>query len=124
MKSFLGLPEQDKHDAFLAASNQLGLPAFVIEKDFHVTVVLKLLFGPIRKKLVERRLGSPYVFKGGTTLSKVYGVIDRMSEDIDLALNMVFLGYPEPEGENRSQRDKRLKQLTQAAKDFTQNELL
>jgi hypothetical protein len=40
------------------------------------------------------------VFKGGTTLSKVYGLIDRFSEDIDLVLDWRLLGYGPPEGDD------------------------
>jgi predicted nucleotidyltransferase component of viral defense system len=49
----------------------------VIEKDFWVRWVLKQLFA-------EPELKHRMVFKGGTTLSKVFGLIDRFSEDIDL----------------------------------------
>jgi predicted nucleotidyltransferase component of viral defense system len=61
------------------------LPA-IIEKDFWVCWVLKKLFG-------SDHLASNLVFKGGTSLSKVYGLIDRFSEDIDLVLNWDLLGY-------------------------------
>jgi hypothetical protein len=42
-------------------------------------------------------LGGNAVFKGGTSLSKVFGVINRFSEDVDLGLSPESLGYPESE---------------------------
>lgn len=60
----------------LAASNDMHIPGAVIEKDYYVTVFLK--------KLVK---GMPeLLFKGGTSLSKCYKVINRFSEDIDITL--------------------------------------
>ncbi|MGH1430968.1 MAG: nucleotidyl transferase AbiEii/AbiGii toxin family protein [Neptuniibacter sp.] len=125
MEAFQKLNKEEKGQAFAAAGNQLGLPAYIIEKDFHVTVVLGCLFGPIWQQLKAGNTHDPFVFKGGTTLSKVYSVIERMSEDIDLALSMSFLGYPEPDQESPNQREKkRLPHLKKAAETFTQNKLL
>ena len=125
MEAFHRLDDEEKGQAFAAAGNRLGLPAYIIEKDFHVTVVLGCLFSPIWSQLKESNPHDPFVFKGGTTLSKVYDVIERMSEDIDLALNMSFLDYPEPEEESPSQREKkRLPALTEAASGFTESGLL
>ena len=59
--------------------NKMGLPAQAIEKDLWVTTFLQLIFSlPFADKLV---------FKGGTSLSKVWIVIERFSEDIDLAVD-------------------------------------
>ena len=58
----------------------------IAEKDFWVCWVLQQLFG-------DRELREQIVFKGGTTLSKVHKLIDRMSEDIDLVLDWRVLGY-------------------------------
>lgn len=55
-------------------SNQLNLPVSIIEKDYFVTIFLK--------ELVKRQ--HDIIFKGGTSLSKCYKLIDRFSEDIDL----------------------------------------
>jgi len=64
--------------AIKATAQQLMLKESYIEKDYWVTVALQLLFsGEIAKHLV---------FKGGTSLSKCYGLIKRFSEDIDLVL--------------------------------------
>jgi predicted nucleotidyltransferase component of viral defense system len=58
----------------------------IVEKDFWVCWILKLLFA-------EPALKNQMVFKGGTSLSKVFGLIDRFSEDIDLVLDWRLLGY-------------------------------
>lgn len=58
----------------------------VVEKDFWVCWVLKEIFA-------DAHLREHIVFKGGTSLSKVFGLIDRFSEDIDLILDWRLLGY-------------------------------
>lgn len=65
-------------------SAKVGLPEQAIEKDLWVTVILQSLFSlPYADKLL---------FKGGTTLAKV-GLIDRFSEDIDLAMDRSLFGF-------------------------------
>ena len=49
----------------------------IVEKDYYVTIILEEL-----SKMIY-----PVVFKGGTSLSKAYGVIDRFSEDIDITFS-------------------------------------
>lgn len=66
-------------------SIQTGLSTTAIEKDFWVMLTLNAIF---------KTEFSPYlVFKGGTSLSKAWGLIQRFSEDIDLALDREYLGY-------------------------------
>ena len=55
--------------------------------------------------LFESEFAGSLVFKGGTSLSKVFGVIDRFSEDIDLSLSPAFLKLPEA-GASRNQANK------------------
>ncbi len=85
--SFLSLPEQDRRDVFAAAAVRLDtLPSYV-EKDFWVCLVLDLLFN----RLAD---GHPkLLFKGGTSLSKAFGLIQRFSEDIDLVVSRSDLGF-------------------------------
>ncbi len=71
---------------FNEAATKIGIPFSITEKDFWVVWTLKRLFS-----LVE--LKSHLTFKGGTSLSKVYGVIDRFSEDIDVSIEKEFLGF-------------------------------
>ncbi|MDE0211801.1 MAG: nucleotidyl transferase AbiEii/AbiGii toxin family protein, partial [Boseongicola sp.] len=73
---FLTLSEQDKRDVFEASASRLDtLPSYV-EKDFWVCLVLDMLYNRLPA-------GHPkLLFKGGTSLSKAFGLIQRFSEDI------------------------------------------
>jgi Nucleotidyl transferase AbiEii toxin, Type IV TA system len=66
-------------------ATQTGLPAQAIEKDWWVTQCLRAIF---RLPLAEH-----LIFKGGTSLSKGWQLIDRFSEDIDLSVSRDYLGY-------------------------------
>lgn len=59
-------------------SDQLRIPSIYIEKDYWVTYALHTIFNDA--------IGADTVFKGGTSLSKCYNMIDRFSEDIDLVV--------------------------------------
>lgn len=83
------------------------MPEFIVEKDFWVCWLLGHIF-------TTPRLGAECVFKGGTSLSKVFGAIDRFSEDIDLGLTPASLGWNEADlndAPSTAQRQKRTKQL-------------
>jgi len=79
----------------------------IIEKDFWVCWILKRLF----------ELPNPpasLVFKGGTSLSKVWGVIDRFSEDVDLSFNRSDLGFGgDADPAHATSTNKRERQLNQ-----------
>jgi hypothetical protein len=79
-KQIIATPARDRLDLFLAAANRLGAPVGNIEKDFWVCWTLNALYHgrPAR----EPRL----LFKGGTSLSKAWGLIQRFSEDIDITV--------------------------------------
>ncbi len=76
----------DRTDLFSASARRRGLTAAIIEKDFWICWTLKRLF-----TLPNPPAG--LLFKGGTSLSKVFGVIDRFSEDVDLSFNRAELGF-------------------------------
>lgn len=85
MKTWLNLPTAKQIDLFNQLSALTGMQAQAIEKDAWVTLMLRMLFtSPIKDVLV---------FKGGTSLSKVYKLIERFSEDIDLAIDRTHLGF-------------------------------
>lgn len=94
--NFFELTEPEKIKVFQQAGNQLGLPPFAIEKDWWVVQTLAAVFA---------MRGSEYfLFKGGTSLSKAWELIDRFSEDIDIAIDREFFGFP---GQlNKGRRDK------------------
>ena len=79
-RQVIAAPSRDRLDLFLAAANRIGAPVGNIEKDFWVCWTLNALYH-------ERPAGGPrLIFKGGTSLSKAYGLIHRFSEDIDITV--------------------------------------
>ena len=79
MTEFLKLPLQDQSEILLAKSVELNRTAQVLQKDVWVCWALEHLFK------IETHV--KMAFKGGTSLSKVYQVIDRFSEDVDVTLD-------------------------------------
>ena len=77
---------QDRRDVFLGAATRIGTPEANIEKDFWVCWTLDALFNGLKKG------GPRLLFKGGTSLSKAYGLISRFSEDIDITVFRDDLG--------------------------------
>lgn len=84
--------------------------------------VLKQLFA-------DTELGARLVFKGGTSLSKVFGLIDRFSEDIDLILDWQLLGYgpgqedPYQDFESKGKQDRFNKGINRKAADYIAGKL-
>lgn len=83
---FIDLSKEDRVDILDRVSSELNIRQLeVIEKDWWVTAVLRAMFG------------LPYAdhlsFKGGTSLSKCWHLIDRFSEDIDVAIDREYLGF-------------------------------
>ncbi len=94
---FLALPPGERRLYLEQAAIRRNVSAMMLEKDFWVCWLLGVLFdSPFARSLV---------FKGGTSLSKVFGAIERFSEDIDLSLAPEFLGLPEA-GTSRNQANK------------------
>lgn len=82
MNRVAALPAAERNELFSLTAQRRGLGSIaVVEKDFWVCWTLKQLFeDPFLSKLL--------IFKGGTSLSKVFRLIDRFSEDIDLVLSL------------------------------------
>ena len=82
---FIELSIEERQDILRRVQAENGMDLQIIEKDWWVTAVLHSLFS------------LPYAnhisFKGGTNLSKCWGLIKRMSEDIDIAIDREFLGF-------------------------------
>lgn len=102
MKSFAIASRNDREEAFLITAREINLSEAIVEKDFWVCWALNYLFHscPWAKHLA---------FKGGTSLSKCFGLIQRFSEDIDIILDWRLLGYKkdEPWGDrSRTKQDK------------------
>jgi hypothetical protein len=77
---FFELSERDREEALEVVAARCGRPTHLLEKDVWVVWLLSVLF--------ESPFASTLTFKGGTSLSKVYRVIDRFSEDIDLTYDI------------------------------------
>ncbi|TKS60512.1 MAG: hypothetical protein EWM72_01246 [Nitrospira sp.] len=104
---FLELEPDRRALAFEQAGTQRGVHPGIVEKDFWVTWLLKILFS-------HGELGPHLVFKGGTCLSKVFGVIDRFSEDLDISVAPEFVGCDTTEIKaltSRSKRDRAMRQM-------------
>lgn len=76
------LPEKTKLNTLQQISEATGLSPFAVEKDWWVSRTLDIIF--------QLDIAKHIVFKGGTSLSKAWGLIDRFSEDIDLAIDQEF----------------------------------
>ena len=100
-QEWVRLPKIRKTNILLALSKTLKLPTDAIEKDWWVVQTLRLIF--------EMDCANSLVFKGGTSLSKAWGLINRFSEDIDLALDRKFLGF---EGDLSNQQIKKLRKAS------------
>ena len=97
---FVTLPPERRALAFGQTAARLAASRVMVEKDFWVCWLLGVLFA-------DTELAPHVVFKGGTSLSKVYGVIDRFSEDIDLSLSPAFIGIDEASFDAARSRTKR-----------------
>jgi hypothetical protein len=102
MDDFVKLKPEDRRRVFEAAGASLTMQAQIVEKDFWVCWTLKELF-----RLPE--IGEHLIFKGGTSLSKVFRIIERFSEDIDVSIDRTFLGFgganePEAGGSNKEKQ--------------------
>lgn len=86
MPQFLGLPPDDQRLKIVQTAARNGWAPSSVEKDFWVCWALQQLFA-------MPDLAPHLTFKGGTSLSKAWGLIDRFSEDIDLTIGRDALGF-------------------------------
>lgn len=102
--------EKERQAIFLEASKINKMPASMIEKDFWVCWALKRLFS-------DAELQKILCFKGGTSLSKVFKVVERFSEDIDLILdwNTIAKGKPilQPSKNKQNKRNEEINEDAQ-----------
>jgi hypothetical protein len=100
-EAFLQLSPADRHEALTVAAAASGRPGHLLEKDVWVVWTLNVLF--------NATFAAQLVFKGGTSLSKAYGVLRRFSEDIDITYDIRAIASdligdsPEALPPNRSQ---------------------
>ncbi len=123
MNTFIQLSSVERNLYCRQAAERMEtpLPAAVIEKDFWVCWTLNLL-----NEIPE--LKGNITFKGGTSLSKAWGLIERFSEDIDIAINRKVFGQQPPHGAedatSNTQRKTRLVELEDKSASFIMEILL
>jgi hypothetical protein len=120
VKRFLALSPSERQRVFAESAAIRGLSASSIEKDFWVTITLRELFA---MPMLDGRL----TFKGGTSLSKAWGLIDRFSEDVDLTLDRALFHLDDADDPERapsnSARQRRLETIQRASTAFIERAL-
>ncbi len=120
MDAFLQLPAERRRLAFQQVDAAMGLQAVSVEKDFWVCWTLRELF-----RLPG--IGEHLTFKGGTSLSKAWKLIERFSEDIDLIVDKEALGFggdASPDAApSKTQRRARLEKLMDTCREWVQGAL-
>jgi hypothetical protein len=110
MSNFATLPAKERELFFRQYQEKRGVDPVIAEKDFWVCWLLGRIFA-------QPQLADACVFKGGTSLSKVFGAIERFSEDIDLAIIPASLGWKESDldqAPSRTKREERMAELEAA----------
>lgn len=122
MDNFARLPAAGRRDIIQERAAQMNVDFTIAEKDFWVCWTLKSLFDlpPGNAKMT---------FKGGTSLSKAYGLIERFSEDIDVVTDPAFFiaqGSADPEERciSKTKRDERMCLLDEACAGYIGGHLL
>jgi hypothetical protein len=118
----LAASDEERRDLFVGAADRLRTNEQNIEKDFWVCWTLDALFN-------ELDAGGPrLLFKGGTSLSKGYGLIERFSEDIDITVFREDIGQPatveELEALSGKKRNARLEAIKAACQDYIHGPML
>ncbi len=121
MDQFAQSRPEDRRAGFIQTAAARQMTPVIVEKDFWVCWTLKELF-----RLPT--IGEHLIFKGGTSLSKVFKIIERFSEDIDVSIDRGFLGFGgtnEPEaGASNKEKQRRIEALRTACQQKIAKELL
>ncbi len=118
MNKVAQLSPEKLYQLFSETAAQRGITQSIVEKDFWVTWVLGKLFA-------DEKLSKILMFKGGTSLSKVFGVIERFSEDIDLVLDWQTLTNVDPlDDRSKTKQEKLNSEVNDRAKEYIKDELL
>lgn len=118
MNSVAGLSEDKRRELFSGTASRKGMTSAIVEKDFWVCWVLLRLFD-------HPALSSKILFKGGTSLSKVFNLIERFSEDIDLVLDWRLLTKDDPK-KKRSKKQQNVfnENLRKLAEEYIQGKVM
>lgn len=112
----------ERAEIFAATADRKQVADAVVEKDFWVCWILKQLFS-------MEELSGRLLFKGGTSLSKVFHAINRFSEDVDLAVDYAALGFtgtrdPRQPGISKTRRTGILEEMMDACRDYVSGPFL
>jgi len=114
MNKWNKIKEKTKVRAYNTIAEKTGMASYAVEKDWWVVQTLSIVF--------DMEIGKYLVFKGGTSLSKSWQLIERFSEDIDLAIDRKFYGF---DGElSKKQRTDLRKKSNKYITDIFYNELI
>lgn len=118
MEKTAQLTDSERKELFSETANLKGISPAIIEKDFWVCWTLKRIFE-------HQTLSKLLMFKGGTSLSKVFHLIERFSEDIDMILDWRVVTSRDPlEQLSKTKQDKLNKEINKHAIEYIANELL
>ena len=120
MFEYKKVSKTDLEQVIRNASHKLGIHEVILEKDYWVCFALNYLFSSCK-------WNQAFTFKGGTSLSKCFNLINRFSEDIDLILDWRYIGYGmnEPwDTRSNTKQDKFNKETNQKTQDFLMLEFL
>ncbi|MBN1356920.1 nucleotidyl transferase AbiEii/AbiGii toxin family protein [bacterium] len=102
----------ERRDLFAETSARRDISPAIVEKDFWVCWTLKRLFA-------SETLSKKLIFKGGTSLSKIFGIIERFSEDIDLILDWREVSEEDPrESRSKTKQDRFNKQIVRDSREY------
>jgi len=118
VNSVAGLSETKHRELFSGTADRKGISSAIAEKDFWVSWVLMRLFE-------HPELSKKVLFKGGTSLSKAFHLIERFSEDIDLVLDWRLLTKDDPKKE-RSKKQQNIfnKNLRKSAEEYIHGKIM
>jgi hypothetical protein len=111
------LTAEQRRDLFSETAARRNMQPVIAEKDFWVCWTLSRIFG-------HEQLSELLMFKGGTSLSKVFHIIERFSEDIDLILDWRLVSGEDPEAErSKSKQGKLNREINEKAQAYIAGEL-
>lgn len=118
METIAQLSSTEREELFAETATKNGISPAIIEKDFWVCWTLKRIFE-------DPTLSTLLMFKGGTSLSKVFNLIERFSEDIDMILDWTVVTSRDPlEQQSKTKQGKLNKEINSLAITFIEDELL
>jgi hypothetical protein len=117
IEKIAALNDSDRSDIIRVTSAEVNIIEAAVEKDFWVCWALHRIFS-------DEELSKQLLFKGGTSLSKCYGLIERFSEDIDLILDWELLTKEDPYlARSNTQQDRFNKQMEASAQAYVRDVL-